>query len=287
VEENMANVEFSFGGGKPGMPNLGALRSRFLRIVVVVAVLILLLASTTSVPTGNVGVLTLFGRVTGEVLPEGIHLINPLKAVTKLSVQTQSRKESASVPSKEGLMLSLDTSLLYHLDKNYAAQMLQSVGTEYADTIIEPELRSSIRGATASHSSNDLYTNGRELIQQQIKDDLKTKLAPRGVVIEDVLLRDVQLPALLKASIEAKQQAEQDALRMSFILQKEKQEADRKGIEAKGIADFQKIVAQGISPQLLEWKGIEATEKLASSSNTKIVVIGNTKNGLPLVFEPK
>jgi regulator of protease activity HflC (stomatin/prohibitin superfamily) len=92
---------------------------------------------------------------------------------------------------------------------------------------------------------------------------------------------------LLKASIEAKQQAEQDALRMNFILQKEKQEADRKGIEAKGIADFQKIVAQGISPQLLEWKGIEATEKLASSSNTKIVVIGNTKNGLPLVFEPK
>ena len=283
----MANVEFSFGGGKPGMPNLGALRSRFLRIVIVVAVLILLLASTTSVPTGNVGVLTLFGKVTGDVLPEGIHLINPLKAVTKLSVQTQSRKESASVPSKEGLMLSLDTSLLYHLDRNYAAQMLQSVGTEYADTIIEPELRSAIRGATAAHSSNDLYTNGRELIQQQIKDDLKTKLSPRGVIIEDVLLRDVQLPALLKASIEAKQQAEQDALRMSFVLQKEKQEADRKGIEAKGIADFQKIVAQGISPQLLEWKGIEATEKLASSSNTKIVVIGNTKNGLPLVFEPK
>jgi regulator of protease activity HflC (stomatin/prohibitin superfamily) len=283
----MANVEFSFGGGKPGMPNFGALRSRFLRIAIVVAVFIVLMASTTSVPTGNVGVLTLFGRVTGDVLPEGIHLINPLKAVTKLSVQTQSRKESASVPSKEGLMLSLDTSLLYHLDKNYAAQMLQSVGTEYADTIIEPELRSAIRGATASHSSNDLYTNGRELIQQQIKDDLKTKLSPRGVIIEDVLLRDVQLPALLKASIEAKQQAEQEALRMNFVLQKEKQEADRKGIEAKGIADFQKIVAQGISPQLLEWKGIEATEKLASSSNTKIVVIGNTKNGLPLVFEPK
>jgi len=283
----MANVEFSFGGGKPGMPNFGALRSRFLRIAIVVAVFILLMASTTSVPTGNVGVLTLFGRVTGDVLPEGIHLINPLKAVTKLSVQTQSRKESASVPSKEGLMLSLDTSLLYHLDRTYAAQMLQSVGTEYADTIIEPELRSAIRGATAAHSSNDLYTNGRELIQQQIKDDLKTKLSPRGVIIEDVLLRDVQLPALLKASIEAKQQAEQDALRMNFVLQKEKQEADRKGIEAKGIADFQKIVAQGISPQLLEWKGIEATEKLASSSNTKIVVIGNTKNGLPLVFEPK
>jgi regulator of protease activity HflC (stomatin/prohibitin superfamily) len=245
------------------------------------------MASTTSIPTGHVGVLTLFGRVTGDVLPEGIHLINPLKSVEKMKVQTQSVKESASVPSKEGLTLSLDTSLLFRLDRDKAADVLKKVGVDYAEKIIEPELRSAIRGATASHSSNDLYTNGRELIQQQIKDDLTAKLAPRGVIVEDVLLRDVQLPALLKASIEAKQQAEQDALRMSFILQKEKQEADRKSIEAKGIADFQKIVAQGISPQLLEWKGIEATEKLASSPNTKIVLIGNTKNGLPLVFEPR
>ena len=283
----MANVEFSFGGGRPGMPNLSGLRSRFFTIVAVVVVFILLMASTTSIPTGHVGVLTLFGRVTGDVLPEGIHLINPLKSVEKMKVQTQSVKESASVPSKEGLTLSLDTSLLFRLDRDKAADVLKKVGVDYAEKIIEPELRSAIRGATASHSSNDLYTNGRELIQQQIKDDLTAKLAPRGVIVEDVLLRDVQLPALLKASIEAKQQAEQDALRMSFILQKEKQEADRKSIEAKGIADFQKIVAQGISPQLLEWKGIEATEKLASSPNTKIVLIGNTKNGLPLVFEPR
>lgn len=283
----MANVEFTFGGGKPGMPNLGALKSRFLRIVVAVVIFIVLMASTTSIPTGHVGVLTLFGRVTGDVLPEGIHLINPLKSVEKMTVQTQSRKESASVPSKEGLLLSLDTSLLFRLDRNQAAQVFQSVGSDYAEKIVEPELRSAIRGATSAHSSNDLYTNGRELVQSQIENDLKAHLAPRGVIVEAVLLRDVQLPALLKASIEAKQQAEQDALRMSFILQKEKQEAERKSIEAKGIADFQKIVAQGISPQLLEWKGIEATEKLAASSNTKIVVIGNTKNGLPLVFEPK
>jgi prohibitin 1 len=283
----MANVEFSFGGGKPGMPNLGALKSRFLRIVIAVVVFILLMASTTSIPTGHVGVLTLFGKVTGDVLTEGIHLINPLKSVTKMSVQTQSRKESANVPSKEGLILSLDTSLLFKLDKDKAAQVLQGIGEDYAEKVVEPELRSAIRGVTADHSSNDLYTNGRELIQEQIKKDLSAKLAPQGVIVADVLLRDVQLPALLKASIEAKQQAEQEALRMSFILQKEKQEAERKSIEAKGIADFQKIVAQGISPQLLEWKGIEATEKLASSSNTKVVVIGNSKNGLPLVLEPR
>jgi prohibitin 1 len=283
----MANVEFSFGGGKPGMPNLGALKSRFLKIVAAVVLFIVLLASTTSIPTGHVGVLTLFGRVTGDVLPEGIHLINPLKSVEKMSVQTQSRKESASVPSKEGLTLSLDTSLLFRLDKGKAAQVLQTIGVDYAERIVEPELRSAIRGATAAHSANDLYTNGREIVQQQIESDLRAQLTPRGVIVEAVLLRDVQLPALLKASIEAKQQAEQDALRMSFVLQKEKQEADRKSIEAKGISDFQKIVAQGISTQLLEWKGIEATEKLATSSNTKVVIIGNSKNGLPLVLEPR
>ena len=283
----MANVEFSFAAGRPGIPNLGALKSRFLTILIAAIAFILLLASTTSVPTGHVGVLTLFGKVTGDVLTEGIHLINPLKSVQKMTIQTQSRKESASVPSKEGLMLSLDTSLLFKLNGDKAAHVLQTVGVGYAETIVEPELRSAIRGATAAHSSNDLYTNGRELIQQQIKEDLIAKLAPRGVIVEDVLLRDVQLPPLLKASIEAKQQAEQEALRMSFVLQKEKQEAERKSIEAKGIADFQKIVAQGISPQLLEWKGIEATEKLATSSNTKIVVIGNSKNGLPLVLEPR
>jgi len=184
-------------------------------------------------------------------------------------------------------MLSLDTSLLFRLDKDKAAQVLQTIGVDYAERIVEPELRSAIRGITASHSSNDLYTNGRELVQEQIEKDLRTQLSPRGVIVEAILLRDVQLPALLKASIEAKQQAEQDALRMSFVLQKEKQEAERKSIEAKGISDFQKIVAQGISTQLLEWKGIEATEKLAGSSNTKVVIIGNPKNGLPLVLEPR
>src|SRR5215510_4360972 len=140
----MANVEFSFGGGKAGVPNLDALKSRFLRIVAVVVVLILLLASTTSIPTGHVGVLTLFGKVTGDVLAEGIHLINPLKSVQKMTVQTQSRKESASVPSKEGLMLSLDTSLLFRLDREKSAQVLQTVGEDYVEKVVEPELRSAI-----------------------------------------------------------------------------------------------------------------------------------------------
>jgi len=275
------------GGGLPPMPNLSGAGKRILQLAILVGVIIVAMASTTSIPTGNVGVLTLFGRVTGETLPEGIHVVNPLKSVQKLSVQTQSLKESANVPSNEGLILALDTSLLFRLDKDKAAYVYQSVGENYVEKIVEPTLRAAIRASTSAHTANALYTNARELVQQQIQDELKKQLDPRGVIVENVLLRDVQLPATLKGSIEAKQQAEQDALRMNFTLQKEKQEAERKRIEAQGIADFQKIVATGISAQLLEWKGIEATEKLALSTNAKVVIIGNPKNGLPLVLEPK
>jgi len=278
---------FDLGGRGPGLPSLGGVGTKILLIVALIVFLILFFSSVVSIPTGNVGVLTLFGRVTGEALGEGIHLINPLKSVQKLSIQTQSVKESANVPSNEGLILALDTSLLFHLDRTKATEVFQKVGADYAEKIVEPTLRAAIRASTSAHTANALYTNARELVQQQIQDELTAQLAPRGVIVENVLLRDVQLPAMLKSSIEAKQQAEQDALRMSFILQKEKQEAERKRIEAQGIADFQKIVAQGISPQLLEWKGIEATEKLATSPNSKIVVVGNPKNGLPLILGPQ
>jgi prohibitin 1 len=274
-------------GGVPGTPEFRGFVMRIGRFVLAFVILLLLLWSTTSIPTGHVGVLTLFGRVTGRTLSEGIHLINPLNTVEKLSVQTQSLKESANVPSEEGLILALDTSLLFRLDKDRAAYVFQTVGPNYVEKVVEPTLRAAIRTSTSAHSANALYTNARELVQDQILRELTAQLGQRGIIVENVLLRDVQLPAMLKSSIEAKQQAEQDALRMSFILQKEKQEAERKRIEAQGISDFQRIVATGISAQLLEWKGIEATEKLATSNNTKIVVIGNPKNGLPLVLEPK
>jgi regulator of protease activity HflC (stomatin/prohibitin superfamily) len=229
-------------------------------------------------------VLTLFGRVTGETLAEGMHVINPLKTNNELSIQTQSVKESASVPSSEGLMMSLDTSLIYHLNPDRASEVFQKTGSDYEDKLVEPMLRAAIREATASHTANALYTGEREMVAKQILDQLTTQLNQRGITVENVLLRDIQLPATLKASIEAKQQAEQEALAMNFRLQKETQEAQRKRIEAQGVRDFQQIVAQGISAQLLEWKGIEATELLAKSSNTKVVVIGNSKNGLPLIL---
>lgn len=246
--------------------------------------LILLLNSVTTIEAGQVGVLTLFGNVTGEALDSGIHLVNPLKKVHKMNVRTQSVKESASVPSAEGLVMNLDTSLVFHLNRDKASEVFKKIGPDYIDVIVEPTLRSSIRESTASHNANTLYSSAREEVAQQIKASLQQALADRGIVIEEVLLRDIQLPPTLKASIELKQQAEQESLAMNFKLQKERQEAERKRIEAQGIRDFQQTVSQGISAQLLEWKGIEATENLSKSPNTKIVIIGNTKNGLPLIM---
>jgi prohibitin 1 len=276
--------DFGFAKGRVIDANLEKAPRAILSIFIAVFLLILLWASVASVPTGHVGVLTLFGRVTGQVLGEGIHIVNPLTSNNVLTVRTQEIKETASVPSNEGLIITMDTSLLFHVDPEKAADLFRSLGPKYQSVVVEPNLRSAVREATASHSANALYTGERELVARQINDQLKQELLKRGVVVEAVLLRDIQLPQALKASIETKQQAEQESLAMSFRLQKEKQEAERKRIEAAGIRDFQQIVAQGISPQLLEWKGIEATEKLADSHNTKVVVIGNPKNGLPLIL---
>lgn len=257
----------------------------FIGLALIGLILVILLFNcVTRIGTGNVGVLTLFGRVTGETLPEGIHVINPLKTVNELSIRSQTVKESANTPSSEGLMMSLDTSLIYHLNPDRAAEVFQKLGPRYEDVVVEPSFRSAVREATASHSANALYSGERDLVAKQIFDQLNVQMTARGLIIENVLLRDIQLPATLKQSIELKQQAEQEALAMNFRLQKETQEAQRKRIEAQGVRDFQQIVAQGITPSLLEWKGIEATETLAKSPNTKVVVVGNPKNGLPLIL---
>jgi len=258
---------------------------RALGILAAALVLIILLWSSVAyVPAGHVGVLTLFGRVTNDTLAEGTHLVNPFKVNNTMSVRTQEIKETAAVPSNEGLIMTMDTSLLFRLDPNKAPEVYRTVGPHYADVVVEPNLRSAIREATASNSANALYSGEREKVARSIQQQLSDNLRSRGIIVESILLRDIQLPQSLKTSIEAKQAAEQESLAMSFRLQKEKQEAERKRIEAAGIRDFQQIVAQGISPQLLELKGIEATENLAKSNNSKVVVIGNSKNGLPLIL---
>jgi regulator of protease activity HflC (stomatin/prohibitin superfamily) len=253
-------------------------------LVLLAVAAIVAFSSTSCVRTGHVGVVTLFGRVTGQALREGIHVVNPAASVTELSVKTQEVKEHASVPSKEGLIMGLEASLLYHLDPSRAAQVFQQIGSNYAEVLLQPTFRSAMRAITAGNTAASLYSDARESIARLIQEDVARQVTPRGIIVENVLLRDLQLPDTLKHAIEAKQQAQQEAQRMEFVLQREKQEAERKRVEAAGIKDFQDIVSQGISEKLLEWKGIEATMELVKSQNSKIIVVGNAKNGLPLVY---
>jgi regulator of protease activity HflC (stomatin/prohibitin superfamily) len=269
----------SFGGG-------GGLR-RIGFVLLAVLALVGVFSCATTVPTGHVAVLTRFGKVTGKVLHEGLNFKNPLDKSNEINIRTQELKETASVPSNEGLIMTLDASLIFRLREDAAAEVFRTLGPGYISTIVEPTLRSTIRSVTSAHTANALYTSARDAVGLEVFNEMVKQMAPRGIQVEKLLLRDVQLPPTLKASIEAKQRAEQEALQMSFVLQKEKQEAERKRIEGQGIADFQRIVAQGISQQLLTWKGIEATEKLANSANAKVIMIGSPRTGLPLIMEPK
>jgi regulator of protease activity HflC (stomatin/prohibitin superfamily) len=260
--------------------------SRIGAVVLIVVLFIVFLAAGPfrTVPAGNVGVKDFFGSVSSSTLSPGINVVMPLTSVVKMSVQTQEIKEVAEVPSQEGLTVTLETSLLFQLDPAKAVSIYRTVGADYVGTIVEPQFRSAIREVTASYEAKALYSATREKIASEILNLFRSLTGDRGIIVQQVLLRRIGLPAVVANAIQEKLRREQEAEQMKFVLQKEQQEAERKRIEAQGIADFQRIVAQGISQQLLEWKGIEATEKLASSPNAKIVVVGNTKSGLPLVF---
>jgi len=242
----------------------------------------------TQVPAGHVGVVDVFGIVSEKTLPPGINLVNPLARVHKFSTQTREHKESMQVLSREGLTIGLEISVLYRLNPDSAARVYQTIlGGDYETIVLIPQFRSHSRSVTASFQASALYSTERERLGLAIQEELARTVSVRGVIVESTPLRNVALPSQLTEAIEQKQRADQEAQRMEFILLKERQEADRKRIEAKGIADFQTIVAAGISEQLLRWKGIEATEKLSNSPNTKVIIVGAGKDGLPIILDTK
>jgi len=175
---------------------------------------------------------------------------------------------------------------LFKLDGTKASELYRGIGMDYINVIVEPQSSSAIRGLTSKYEAKALYSSGRDMIQDLLKTDLSSKLEPHGIIIEDVLLRDLVLPDGISKSIELKMKAEQDAERMEYVLRKEQLEATRKSIEAGGIASFQGIVSDGISPKLLKWKAIEATEKFATAVNTKLVIVGsNGGNNPPVILK--
>ena len=242
----------------------------------------------TVIPAGHVGVIDFFGIVSENTLKAGINMVNPLAKVIKFSVQTKELKENMSVLSREGLTIGLEISALYRLEADSAASVYRKISDgDYENVILVPQFRSVSRSVAANFNASALYSTERERLGENIMAELSKIVGQRGITIESTPLRNVALPQQLTEAIEQKQRADQESQRMEFILTKERQEADRKRVEAQGVADFQKIVATTISEQLLRWKGIEATLKIAESTNAKVVIIGSGKDGLPVILDTK
>jgi prohibitin 1 len=257
-------------------------------VVALVFALIALTQCFTQIPAGHVGVVDFFGVVSDKPLTAGIQPVNPLANVIKFSIQTKEHKETMQVLSREGLTIGLEISALYRLNPDSAAQVYKTIlGGDFEGIVLIPQFRAISRAVTASFQASALYSAEREQLATAIQSELGALISKRGIIVESTPLRNVGLPPQLTEAIETKQRADQESQRMQFILTKEKQEAERKRIEAQGISDFQIIVARGISEQLLRWKGIETTEKLANSPNSKVIIIGAGKDGLPLILDTK
>jgi len=248
-----------------------------------VILLIILFKSIVVVPAGNIGVKALFGNVYKDPLSSGIHVVNPLITIHEMSVRTQQITEKANVPSKEGLTVQLDLSVLVGLDPKDAPEVYKTIGLNYVDIIVTPQLRSVVRGVTAGYEAKALYTSEREALANQMYEQLKPMVEKRGVKLESVLLRSVKLPEILSVAIEKKLEAEQQQEQKKFVLGKELQEAERKKIEAKGISDYNSEVGRVLTDNVLKLRAIEATKELAKSENAKIIMIGN-KDGLPVIL---
>ena len=233
-----------------------------------------------TVDAGTIGVQNTFGDVADNELTPGISFKNPFTDVTQYSTQTQQVFEISSVPSKEGLIVTLDVSILYKIMPTRANEIHKNLGVSYSDTVIISQLRSVTREITAKYEAKALYTIGRENITNEIFKTLEPVIAERGIILEKVLLRDLKLPATVTTAIEQKLKAEQEAEQMQFVLQKETQEAERKRVEARGIADAQAIIHESLTPAYLTWYFIT---HLKDSEKVYFVPVGDT--GLPLFFD--
>merc|ERR1712013_929546 len=198
--------------------------------------------------------------------------------------KTQLLSQHHVTPTKEGLSVKLDTTIQYRLDKDQADKVYLDVGGDYEEKLIAPAASSIIRGLTSEKEAKALYTSGRQEIQDSMEAKLASTLASRGIIIEAVLLQGVVLPDQLRESIELKAQSEQEVARMEFRMEQERLEADRKAAEAEGIAEFQRIVSEGISENLIKWKALEATLELAKSPNSKLIFLGSGQEDLPVLL---
>jgi len=251
-------------------------------LIALIATLNALSRIITVIPAGNVGVEDFQGKVSDRSLPAGVHLINPFADVVQFSVRLRDVKEEIAATSKEGLALGIDISIQYRIDPAKAASIYLSIGTEEREIVIS-RFRAISREIISGYSAEDVYATKREEVSLKLAEKLRSQLAPLGFIVDEALLRNVKVPETLQAAIQQRLKAEQENLQMKFVLEKETQEADRKRIEAKGRADAQKILSEGLTPAVLQLREIEANEKLSLSPNSKIIILGNSQN-TPLIL---
>ena len=260
------------------------------------------------VGSGHVGVPILFGDVQDNYFEEGLSPCSPFLDVEQMSVRTQAYTMSSVsnegqvqgndtivALSSNGLRMTMDATVPYRLNPSAAGWVYQNLGPNYVDEILRPAARTGIRAATSKYNDQECYATKRSQLAETMQVDIQSEInklvsqygedAPENaILISSVMLRNVELPDKVKNAIEAKLQADQEQQQMDFLIQKEEKEAKRKEIEATGIKKFQDIVSEGITPDLLKWKGIEATLKLSESQNSKVIVIGGGENGMPVIL---
>ena len=244
------------------------------------------------------GVKKLFGSIQNDVLGSGLHFINPLLDVEKVDVKTQNYTMSGvhnegavegddaiRVLTSDGLEVTIDLTVLYRVVASDAPKLLRETGSDFRDKIVRPITRTKIRDNAVYYQAVDLFGSKRDEFQQRIYKGIESDFKNRGLMLEQLLVRNIALPSSVKASIEAKINAEQDAKKMEYVLQKETQEAQRKRVEAQGIADYQRIINIGLTEQQLQYQQILAMKELALSQNAKVIVMG--KGNAPLILDGK
>lgn len=271
-----------------------------LKILAVIIIALGLFSSMfKQIDAGNVGVKSLYGSVHSDVLESGLHLVNPLVDVTDFDIQTQNYTMSAvhaegaqegddaiRVLSNDGLEVVIDLTVLYRISPADAPKIFKQIGVNYTDKIVRPVTRTRIRDNAVYYDAVALYSTKRNEFQQRIFKTIEADFKNRGLILEQLLIRNINLPASVKLTIESKINAEQDAQKMTFVLQKEKQEAERKRVEAQGIADYQRIISMGLTDKQLQYEQIKAQKELAGSPNTKIIFM-NGKGNAPVILSDK
>lgn len=240
------------------------------------------------IDAGQIGVKSLFGKVQNDVLNSGLHFINPLMDVKSLDVRTQNYTMSGvkdegdkegddaiRVLTSDGLEVIIDLTVLYRVQANEAPRLVRQTGLDFKDKIVRPVTRTKIRDNAVYYTAIDLYSNKRDEFQTRIYKTIEDNFKRRGLELEQLLVRNITLPNKVKAAIEEKINAEQEAQKMLFVLQKEKQEAERKRIEAQGIADYQRIINTGLTSNQLQYEQIQAMKEMALSQNSKVIIMGS------------